>query len=58
MLLKLNTSLQNFEKCSNIMLHESTSRGGDELLLSDGQTDKGNLIVAFRNFANSTKSLT
>jgi len=50
-LMKLEFSLQIFERYSNIKFHENPS-SGNRVVLS-GQTDITKLIVAFRNFAKA-----
>jgi hypothetical protein len=51
-LMKLEFSLQIFEKYSNIKFHENQCSESGVLC---GRTDVTKLIVAFRNFANATK---
>jgi len=53
-LMKLEFSLQLFEKYSYIKFHEIRLVGG-ESFHAIGRTDMTNLIVAFRNFAKTPK---
>jgi hypothetical protein len=50
--MKLEFSLQIFEKPSNIRVHENKSSGSG---VPCGRTDVTKLIIAFRNFANASK---
>jgi len=52
--MKLLLSRQNFDAFSNIKFHENPSVG-IRAFHADRQTDMTKLIVAFRNFVNSTK---
>jgi hypothetical protein len=53
--MKLEFSLQIFEKFSNIKFHENPSIGSRVVPCgrTDGQADMTKLIAAFRNFANA-----
>jgi len=58
--MKLELSRQVFEKYSDIKINENPSIGGPDLFhayrRTDRQTDMTKLIVAFRNFANASKT--
>ena len=52
-LVKLQFSLQIFEKHSNIIFHENRPNGSRVVVPACGQTDMTVANVAFRNFAKS-----
>jgi len=55
--MKVEFSRQIFEKYSNNRFNDDAYSGSRVVPCgpTDGQTDKGKLIVAFRNFANAPK---
>jgi len=55
-LMKLQISQETFGKCSNNEFHKNSSSGGAELLHADRHTHMPQVIIAFRNSANSRKN--
>jgi hypothetical protein len=53
--MKIEFSLQIFEKYSNIILHENLFSGSRvaPFVRTDGQTDMPEVFITFRNFANT-----
>jgi len=60
-LMKFKFAQQIFDKCSNVKFHGNRSYGrrvvprGRTDTRTNGETDVTKLVVAFRNFANTTK---
>ena len=56
--MKLQTSQQIFEKCSNVECHEKYLIWNRDAIceMTDGQTDMGKLMVAFRNLRTQLKA--
>ena len=52
--MKLEFSLQNLEKSSNIKFHQNLYNGSP--VVACGRTDMEKLVVAFRNIANAPKN--
>jgi hypothetical protein len=55
--MKVEFSLQIFEKYSNIKVHKHSSSGSGIVPCgwTEGRTDLTKLVVAFRNFVNAPK---